>query len=332
MIRMIWRKTGIPRLFRSLVSAVLAAALTCGLICALGGASVNAEGSAYKPLTVEVPVECFKDTKLSDQTYRIVISPMDSTYPLPDVSSLSIEDGRDSFSITVTEPGTYEYLIRQEKGAAESVIYDETEYELTLFIVDEEEAGGSGSADPGSGADAGGSDGSASGSAERALICIMSVNYAGTDDKPEKIEFVNEEVEKPDTGDDTEDVTEDTDDSEETEVTEDTGETVTTEDTASTEATVTTEDTAASTADDAKVVPGGDGTDISTENENITSEGKTGDGSNVKTGDETKVEPVIAIMTGSLAVVVFLVFLKKRADRKRKNSDSEETGTRDTDE
>lgn len=157
---------------------VLLTMLVCGLFCVLGGsagnAAVRAEG-VYKPLRIEISFECLKNQKLSNGNYTIRILAEDESYPLPDSDRIYLNDGKGSFSFTITEPGSYTYRVYQEKGDDNSIVYDDTVYEIHLNVMNKEYPEGTGPED---------------GLIE--LIYYMSVNYEGTDKKPGLIEFENE--------------------------------------------------------------------------------------------------------------------------------------------
>jgi len=249
---------------------VFKAMLVCGLFCILGGVlwfntsalRVRAEG-LYSPLKVEISFECMKNIKLSNGSYTIGIYPTDESCPLPEQEKININDGVGSFFITFTEPGNYTYLVYQEKGDDDDVIYDETVYEVHINVMDEKW------------------DSEESGSSEDGLIelvAYMSVNYAGTDKKPQLIEFENEPSDGGGTG-----------------VTDDTTEN-------------TTEETSENTS--------GDDTEGTTE-ESGTDGSSEGSSDGVKTGDSTDIGFLMSVMGISAAAVFILIFLKISSDKKR---------------
>lgn len=183
---------------------VIITMLVCGLFCFLGGMGpqgravsyVSAEG-AYKPVVVEISFECLKNAKLSKGSYTICISPTEEGYPLPEHETIEVVNGNGSFFLTITEPGSYTYLVYQVKGEHEDIIYDETVYEIHISVMNKD--WDTGNEPPADG--------------QTELIYYMSVNYAGTDKKPMLIEFENEPGDGGGTGvtgGTTEDTTEET--------------------------------------------------------------------------------------------------------------------------
>ena len=160
--------------FISTVRMAVLAMLTCGFCCLFAGKSKVFAASSYKPLEVEIAFECLENVNLLDGQYRIRIRAEEEGTPLPNVDHVEVVEGRGSFFVTVTEPGNYSYLVWQDKGKSGDVIYDEAIYEIHLFVLDIEESSE-------------GKEGSRTGE----LICNMSVNYAGTDEKPKEIAFLN---------------------------------------------------------------------------------------------------------------------------------------------
>ena len=125
---------------------------------------VNAE-NAYTPVDAVIRFEC-ESVKEADMEYRIRIRTENENIPLPDRDTIRINnEGQGSFHLQLTEPGTYDYLVYQEIGTDDSIRYDETKYDIHVFVT-ENEAG--------------------------ILDYSVAVNLAGTDKKPEKVTFRNE--------------------------------------------------------------------------------------------------------------------------------------------
>lgn len=125
---------------------------------------VNAE-NAYTPVDAVIRFEC-ESVKEADMEYRIRIRTENENIPLPDRDTIRINnEGQGSFHLQLTEPGTYDYLVYQEIGTDDSIRYDETKYDIHVFVT-ENEAG--------------------------ILDYSVAVNLAGTDKKPEKVTFRND--------------------------------------------------------------------------------------------------------------------------------------------
>ncbi len=231
--------------------------MLCFSICVifgiyLGGLYVHAENE-YASLEAVIPFSCEVSEKIPESEYVIKIEAMDSDFPLPDADSITADaDGKGGFTVRVTEPGTYDYLIREIKGNTEDMEYDETVYEAHLFVVSED---------------------------SRRLSYSVTVNIAGTDTKPESVQFKNTVKSEEES---TETTTETTTEKETEEVTE-----ITTE--------VTTE-------------TDGDTTENSTGKK---TDKKTNEKS-VRTGDTVSPAILISIACISLILIVCLYIVRKR--------------------
>ena len=291
----------------------LPAILACGLFGTFSGdkyASVAPDGyvyaeGVYKPITVEIAFECLGNSKLSDDTYNISISAAEKDYPIPDKDSIIVTNGEGSFFITFTEPGDYTYFVFQKKGDGEGVIYDETEYEIHINVMNK---------------DSDSDETRPAQDSEEELMYYMSVNYKDTDKKPTVIMFVNEQEETEGsseiTSEDTEKVTEVT--TEETtekttqKTTEETTEKTTENTTEKTE--TTSENTTEGISEDVTV----DTKETVVDNTSTTEESNT-----AKTGDKTPVGVIVGIMTGSLLAVIILLFVKRYLKKKRELDEEE---------
>ena len=66
----------------------------------------------------------------------VVIEAVDDA-PLPDETEIEVEDSAD-FVLKYNTPGIYQYSISQKPGAREDVIYDETVYNVTVYVVSDD--------------------------------------------------------------------------------------------------------------------------------------------------------------------------------------------------
>ncbi|MBP5491323.1 MAG: hypothetical protein J6Y08_00580 [Clostridiales bacterium] len=89
----------------------------------------------YKPIVAEVPFSCIGAEISEGVSYEFVMEPLDSKSPAPRQKSIVIDgSGTKSFFIDITEPGTYQYKLYEIPGDNDKVIYDETVYQVTLFV------------------------------------------------------------------------------------------------------------------------------------------------------------------------------------------------------
>ena len=156
--------------------------LICGFLCFSVSHTVYAR-DGYTPVDAVIVFKCTDVEQVENNQYQITIRNENSAAPLPDNDTVNINDsGEGSFKIRITEPGTYDYLVYQIKGDDENVNYDNTIYEVHVFVVSNE---------------------------DNELQYSVAVNIADTDRKPETVEFKNMAANRvPDTENDTEEKTE----------------------------------------------------------------------------------------------------------------------------
>ncbi|MCR5544105.1 MAG: hypothetical protein K6F55_08130 [Eubacterium sp.] len=122
---------------------------------------VSAE-NAYKTVTVSIPFEC---KKTEDMNYSICIEKKSEYAPEPDQRQIDTKGSKTgSFRIQISEPGTFIYHIYQAKGTDSEIIYDDTQYDVYIYVTN-------------------GEDGE--------INYSTSVYYADTDDKPSSVEYGN---------------------------------------------------------------------------------------------------------------------------------------------
>ena len=130
----------------------------------MGGGRVNAQ-SMYAPIDAVIVFECDASKQLEENRYQITIKGEADGIPTPQQSTLDVDaPGKGSFTVRVTEPGTYDYLLFQVKGGSEKVIYDSTVYEVHVFVISND---------------------------MNELEYSVSVNIADTDIKPDALKFQN---------------------------------------------------------------------------------------------------------------------------------------------
>ena len=171
---------------RLLSGAVAVFMLLLGLLCMQRTVLPVIAGEIYQPLTVDIRFECMEKTELTDGIYRIVIRAGDTLSPAPEQDRAEVKGGKGSFRITVTEPGSYVYQVRQEKGKDSDTVYDSRVYEVHILVMNKDTVPVGDTPE---------------------LVYTMSVNYAGTDEKPEKMVFQNKSA-KRDTEEKTDETTE----------------------------------------------------------------------------------------------------------------------------
>lgn len=117
---------------RTLTAVIMA--LLCIALLSLLSPRVFA-GSVNEPVTAEIEVECGKYTGSVNNVYVVKMENESDGAPAPLKDRLVISDsGTGRFTITITEPGTYKYLVAQEPGTNSEIFYDETVYHVTVFV------------------------------------------------------------------------------------------------------------------------------------------------------------------------------------------------------
>lgn len=125
---------------------VLAALLGVMMMLTLSMTGVMAE-EGYPEVGIPVTIELKGDRPLTEDTFEVILTAKNGA-PMPEGSengkyTLEIE-GEDTVSfpeIVYTRVGVYEYTIRQKSGANKYVDYDETVYEVTVYITNKEGGG-----------------------------------------------------------------------------------------------------------------------------------------------------------------------------------------------
>ena len=143
----------------------MAGLLMCALfVVCFYDLTVHAEYS-YTPVDAVIPFECINSTDMDNASFKIKIKSEDSLSPVPDRNTVTVDNsGKGEFKIKLIEPGTYVYRVYQEKGADAAIVYDESQYDIHVCVMNGDEG---------------------------KLIYTVSVNYADTDIKPEEIKFNN---------------------------------------------------------------------------------------------------------------------------------------------
>ena len=157
---------------RTKLNKMILAALLCLLGVFLGGKASFA-AFRYTPLEAEVHFKCLDVEGLDTANYEIVIEPKDATTPVPDEDRLTVnESGEGIFKMTITEPGTYEYLLYQVEGTQDRVKYDGSKYNVQVFVTTDD---------------------------NKQLIYSVAASYADSGEKPSEIAFQNEYIAEEET-------------------------------------------------------------------------------------------------------------------------------------
>ena len=102
------------------VQRVVTSAAVClisALFCIFGAF----DSYAYEAVNALIPISCFGDPAEA-QSYTIVLEPETASAPMPESVSLELSnDETKCFEISLTEPGTYTYLVYELEGSDELI-------------------------------------------------------------------------------------------------------------------------------------------------------------------------------------------------------------------
>ncbi len=252
----------------------------------------------YVPIEAVIQFDCAYAQHVENNKYKITIENEDASAPMPKNDTVEVnESGEGSFAITITEPGTYDYLVYQIEGDDDSITYDNTVYEVHVAVINDDKG---------------------------ELIYTVAVNIANTDQKPEKLSFrnitanINIDPEEPseDSTEEKEKGTTETETEEATEATTEKGEEVTTE--TKTEGEVTTEAQTEKTTEGTAVKPN---EESATNKEPAPQKADVEPGETPKkssnsilTGDDAEIVLAIIVLMVSLMGIIFIVGKKHRED------------------
>ncbi|SCW43084.1 pilin isopeptide linkage domain-containing protein [Ruminococcaceae bacterium YRB3002] len=94
----------------------------------------------YTPINMMIPFACEKANVAGGGKYDVVIEPLESSNPMPDEDTITIiGNGVGVFTIEIDEPGTYLYKVYEKTGDDSHIIYDDTQYTVTLFVTTDDD-------------------------------------------------------------------------------------------------------------------------------------------------------------------------------------------------
>lgn len=99
-------------------------------------------GNVATTVNLEVNNVIIGDAPHEKETFIYLLKAKDSENPMPKTNEISI-DGRGTASfdkIKFTSPGLYEYQVVQNKGTNKDYTYDETIYEVSIYIKSDDKA------------------------------------------------------------------------------------------------------------------------------------------------------------------------------------------------
>lgn len=117
-------------------------------------------------VTLPVQIEIIGDQTSAKEMFEVSLTSADVNTPMPEISTKTREGVGDiSFGpISYTLPEDYHYVITQKKGTAQNWVYDQTIYEVTVRIVNNEDG---------------------------ELVSEVWVSKSGSNEKCDKIKFTN---------------------------------------------------------------------------------------------------------------------------------------------
>ena len=104
------------------------------LLCSWSGLlteTVHAAGANI--VSIQIPVSCVAEE--TQETYYFYLYGEDSEAENIEVAELYLKNGeRGVLKISYREPGTYHYIVRQKTGVDDKVIYDDTIYNVDVYV------------------------------------------------------------------------------------------------------------------------------------------------------------------------------------------------------
>lgn len=94
-------------------------------------------------VTLPVQIEITGDSAPAKEVFEVSITSRDSDAPMPEVTTKTVEGGGQILfgPIYYTLPEDYHYVITQKKGSTSQWTYDQTVYEVTVRVVNDNEGG-----------------------------------------------------------------------------------------------------------------------------------------------------------------------------------------------
>lgn len=94
--------------------------------------------AAEKTVEAEIPVSCTGEN--TTESFSYYLKAETSEFQTLSADSLSLRDGETgSFSVLYTYPGTYHYTLSQKKGTDKKTTYDETVYNVDVYVTEDED-------------------------------------------------------------------------------------------------------------------------------------------------------------------------------------------------
>lgn len=94
--------------------------------------------AAEKTVEAEIPVSCTGEN--TTESFSYYLKAETSEFQTLSADSLSLMDGETgSFSVLYTYPGTYHYTLSQKKGTDKKTTYDETVYNVDVYVTEDED-------------------------------------------------------------------------------------------------------------------------------------------------------------------------------------------------
>lgn len=114
-----------------------AVALAVIILCVLGAVPAFADGTE-KTAAVAIPVTCSGSG--TDETFTYTLTGSDSEYETITEGTLHLKTGgKDAFMVEYTYPGEYHLKAAQKKGNDTATSYDNTVYEVTVYVTEDED-------------------------------------------------------------------------------------------------------------------------------------------------------------------------------------------------
>ena len=163
---------------------IVALLIVMGFLCIFGSRTTAKADFKYTPVEAHISFDCKEIDGIDGNVYKISIKSQTDYAPTPEQDTVTINDsGKGEFIVNIEEPGTYVYRLYQEKGSEDNIVYDDTEYDVHVCVMSDDNGN---------------------------LAYSVAVTLADSAEKPESVLFMNSRITPETTEETTEQTTEGT--------------------------------------------------------------------------------------------------------------------------
>ena len=118
---------------------IVALLIVMGFLCIFGSRTTAKADFKYTPVEAHISFDCKEIDGIDGNVYKISIKSQTDYAPTPEQDTVTINDsGKGEFIVNIEEPGTYVYRLYQEKGSEDNIVYDDTEYDVHVCVMSDD--------------------------------------------------------------------------------------------------------------------------------------------------------------------------------------------------